>query len=82
MVEVQDQTDNPDQGQPIIPVLDLDAAQANAAAGAAVPAPGAAAPGTAAPGMAPGAGPRAPFSAPWQPAMPTFPQAASYPAWR
>jgi hypothetical protein len=79
VVDAQDLTDNPDQGQPIIPVLDLDPAQANPAPGAAAPG---AVPGAAAPGAAPGSGPRVPFPTPWQPAMPSFPQAASYPAWR
>ncbi len=73
VVEAQEPAENADQGQPIIPVLDLDPAQANPASGAAAPA---------APGAAPAAGPRTPFSSPWQPAMPSFPQAASYPAWR
>jgi hypothetical protein len=74
VVEGQEPTDNPDQGQPIIPILELDPTQGNPAPGAAPPtAPGAAGPQTA---------PQFPFATPWQPAMPAFPQAASYPAWR
>jgi len=74
VVEGQEAADNPDQGQPIIPILELDPTVVNPAPGAPPPP----APGGAAPQM----GPRIPFATPWQPAMPTFPQAASYPAWR
>jgi hypothetical protein len=80
VVETQDAADNPDQGQPIIPIMDLDPNnQANPTPGA--PAPGGV-PGAAAPAGAAPAGPRMPFATPWQPSGPSFPQPASYPVWR
>jgi hypothetical protein len=60
------------QGEPVADPL-LDPAAAALAPGANIPAP---APGAQAPGTV------TPFTAPWQPAAPSFPQAASYPSWR
>jgi hypothetical protein len=60
------------QGEPIADPL-LDPAAAALAPGANIPAP---APGAQVPGIV------TPFTAPWQAAAPSFPQAASSPSWR
>ena len=63
-----------EQGEPIPdPLLDPSASVPAPGGNAGAPAP---APGVPVPGVV------TPFSAPWQPAAPSFPQAASYPAWR